>query len=196
MLTTSGRLYTTGLYSDLLVYSGNSAFKVHKYWLHIQSPVFRRMLKDELPRGSDGMDFIRLDGDDAVPLGLLLEFMYTSRYNEPLDLEARDGMQMLLSVYKLAEKYKVANLCSVATKRLSDAIMVSLDHNEVNACIETLRQIGVFPAEAACTFWDAIVPRMAPKLSCLSRNDEFHAILPELPVLRQKLLTAPWFPDL
>ncbi|KAK5706183.1 hypothetical protein LTR97_001170 [Elasticomyces elasticus] len=189
-------LYTTGLYFDLLIYSGNSSFKVHKYWLHIQSPVFRSMLKDGIQQDCDGKDFIRLDDDDPATLGLLLKFMYTSRYNEPLGLEARDGMQMLLNVYKLADKYKVPNLCSVAMKRLSDAIIVALDQNEVNACIETLRQIGAFPAETACTFWDAIVPRMAPKLSCLSHNDEFRAMLPELPVLRQKLLTAPWFPDL
>ncbi|KAK4893930.1 hypothetical protein LTR27_007736 [Elasticomyces elasticus] len=147
-------------------------------------------------RDCDGKDSIRLDDDDPVTLGLLLEFMYTSRYNEPFGLDARDGMQMLLSVYKLAEKYKIPNLCSVATKRVSDAVMVCLEQNEVNICIETLRQIGAFPADTACTFWDAIVPRMAPKLSWLGHNDDFRAMLPELSVLREKLLAAPWFPDL
>ncbi|KAK3624217.1 hypothetical protein LTR56_021153 [Elasticomyces elasticus] len=195
-LTIERRLYTTGLYSDLLIYSGNSSFKVHKYWLHIQSPVFRSMLKDRLQRDDAGKDFIRLDDDDSVTLGLLFEFLYTSTYNEPLGLETMDGMQMSLNVYKLAEKYKIPNLCSVATKRLSDAVMVCLEQNEVNICIETLRQSGAFPADTACTFWDAIVPRMAPKLSWLARNDDFCAMLPELPVLREKLLAAPWFPDL
>ncbi|KAK5682743.1 hypothetical protein LTS10_005873 [Elasticomyces elasticus] len=92
-----------------------------------------------LQRDCDGKDFIRLDDDDPITLGLLLDFMYTSRYNEPLGLEAMEEMQMSLNVYKLAEKYKVPNLCSVATQRLSDAVMVSLEQNEVNTCIETLR---------------------------------------------------------
>ncbi|KAK5693751.1 hypothetical protein LTR17_025062 [Elasticomyces elasticus] len=189
-------IYNTGLYSDLLVYSGSSAFKVHKYWLHIQSPVFRSMLNGEIQRNDAGKDFIRLDDDDPVPLEMLFEFLYTSTYIEPLGLETRDGMQMSLNVYKLAEKYKIPNLCSFATKRLSNAVMVCLEQNEVNTCIETLRQIGAFPADTACTFWDAIVPGMAPKLSWLARNDDFRAMLPELPVLREKLLAAPWFPDL
>ncbi|KAK3624216.1 hypothetical protein LTR56_021152 [Elasticomyces elasticus] len=177
-------LYPQGLYSDLLIYSGDSHYEVHKIILHAQSSVFGSMFEGELHLESTGQHSIRLDEDDPIALGVLIDFLYTSLYNEKRAALAGDALLFAVDLYAMAVKYKVDALCFVAANRLTQSLTVTMAN--LQACIRVIRKIDACSADDDDGLWNALARKLTPQLRWLGTNSDFWALQREL----KPLMTA------
>ncbi|KAK5682744.1 hypothetical protein LTS10_005874 [Elasticomyces elasticus] len=177
-------LYPQGLYTDLLIYSGDTHFKVHKIILYAQSSVFGSMFEGELHLESTGQQSIRLDEDDPIALGVLIDFLYTSLYNEKRATLAGDPSLFAVDMYAMATKYNVPALCFLAADRLAKSLIVTIA--SLDACFRVIRKIDACSADGDQRLWDALARKLYPELRWLGTNKDFWALQPEL----KPLMTA------
>jgi len=71
------RLYRQGLFSDVIVYAGNSRFPAHRAVLAAESSVFRAMFEDGINGQTVGERRVDIDDLEAEVIEDMLAFMYT-----------------------------------------------------------------------------------------------------------------------
>ncbi|KAK5723660.1 hypothetical protein LTR15_005359 [Elasticomyces elasticus] len=184
-------LYPQGLYTDLLIYSGESYYWVHKIILHAQSSVFASIFEGGFQLESTGQQFIRLDEDDPIALGVLVDFLYTSMYNEERASLAGDSSLFAIDLYAMGLKYKVPALCFLAADRLAkSSLTVTPGSASLEACFGVIRKIVVCSADNDERLWDALVRKLQPDLWWLTTNKDFFAVMIELPPLMNAIAKA------
>ncbi|KAK4893929.1 hypothetical protein LTR27_007735 [Elasticomyces elasticus] len=177
-------LYPQDLYSDLLIHCSDSQSKVHKIILHAQSSVFGSMFEGKLDSESTGQQSIRLDEDDPIALGVLIDFLYTSLYNEKRATLAGDPSLFAVDMYAMATKYSVPALCFVAADRLTQSLTVTMA--SLDDCFRVIRKIDACSADDDQRLWDALARKLYPELRWLGTNKDFWALQLEL----KPLMTA------
>ncbi|KAK5693750.1 hypothetical protein LTR17_025061 [Elasticomyces elasticus] len=184
-------LYPQCLYTDLLIYSGESYYRVHKIILHAQSSVFARIFEDGFQLESNGQQFIRLDEDDPITLGVLIDFLYTSVCNEERASLAGDSSLFAIDLYAMGLKYKVPALCFLAADRLATSShTVTPGSASLEACFGVSRKIVACSADNDERLWDALVRKLKPDLWWLTTNQDFFAVMIELPPLMNAITKA------
>ncbi|KAK4978127.1 hypothetical protein LTR42_002504 [Elasticomyces elasticus] len=167
------QLYPQGLYTDLLIYSGESYYWVHKIILHAQSSVFDIIFEGGFQE-STGQQFIRLDVDDPITLGALIDFLYTSLYNEERASLAGDSSLFAIDLYAMGGKYKVPALCFLAADRLArSSLTVSPGSASLEGCFGVIRKIVACSADHDERLWDALARKLKPDLWWLTTDKDF-----------------------
>ncbi|KAK5706184.1 hypothetical protein LTR97_001171 [Elasticomyces elasticus] len=175
-------LYPQCLYTDVLIYSGESYYRVHKIILHAQSSVFASIFEGGFQRESTGQQFIRLDEDDPITLGVLIDFLYTSVCNEERASLAGDSSLFAIDLYAMGLKYKVPALCFLAADRLAKlSLTVTPGSASLEACFRVIRKIVACSADNDERLWDALVRKLKPEFWWLTTSQDFFAVMMELP---------------
>jgi len=134
-LTTTS-LYTSGEFSDLKIICQGHEFPVHKAILCSSSSFFRGACTVGMQEQSSGVITLH---EDLAEVTVLLEFVYTGRFEVPA-AKWRTWLSVLLfivKVYVLADKYSIDLLKQKANSELQTALAAVVDEFiHIDSCNE------------------------------------------------------------
>jgi hypothetical protein len=93
-----------------------------------------------------------------------------------------------IDVYAMADKYDVEPLKDLAIQQLRAAFGPLNIVRETAALIETLRAIHECTAPTDTKLWEIVYPKLIANINALTENEDFFALLQDMPVLMKKLL--------
>ncbi|KAL8783045.1 MAG: hypothetical protein Q9195_009499 [Heterodermia aff. obscurata] len=138
LMTSNHKLFMTGNYSDFTVFCGGREFRLHRSIVCPQSSFFATALDGSFVEA--GNKVIRLLEDDPVVVMRMIQFLYTSEYDETTQItvkqdnedgpkndlmtqaEAYEHLACHVQLYAAADKYDIEDLKYLAKSKLEMSI--------------------------------------------------------------------------
>ncbi|KAI6185698.1 hypothetical protein M3Y98_00051900 [Aphelenchoides besseyi] len=156
---------------DFIVKVENTEFKVFKYFLTLNSEVFKRMIEGNFSESKESA--VEIKDFSAEPIKHLLRFCYCGK------LEVKDE-ELLVKVYEAADKYQIHQLKLICSKKLGELMKAS-------TVIERLMWAEKYKDD---TLMKTLVDQAVKNIEFISENSDLQVLFLTLPEIALKLFLA------